>query len=282
MRFFNYLQNMDRRLMYLFLLVVLMGTIYGKWFKQTMPATPEVQGVYDTIDHIQKHKIVILSCWWSAGTIAENRPQTEVIVRHLFAKGIPFAILPWDQNGTTLAYNEAKRISDEMHKTYGKDWISLGWQTGAMPQIVNGLGTDIQGTLKKDRNGTPLGEIPMMKGITSAKDIGLVVEITPSGTVGGWISYLCGPKKVKLAYAPTGVMAPEGYNFLQTGQIVGMLPGVIGAAKYETLLKEHGIISKTDFATSAANALSTSHLLIIVLIILGNVGYFVTRQQMSR
>ena len=46
-----------------------------------------------------------------------------------------------------------------------------------------------------------------------------------------------------------------------------------GAAEYEHLL------GRKDFATKAAGALSTSHLLIIALIIAGNIGYISSRRR---
>ena len=71
-------------------------------------------------------------------------------------------------------------------------------------------------------------------------------------------------------------MAPEGYNPLDAGQIKGMLTGMKGAAEYEPLL------DAKDFATRAAGSLSTSHLLIIVLIIIGNIGYISSRRRRQR
>lgn len=66
-------------------------------------------------------------------------------------------------------------------------------------------------------------------------------------------------------------MAPAGFNPLDAGQIQGMLTGMKGAAEYEKL------IGKPGFATKGTGALSTSHLLIIALIILGNLGLIISR-----
>ena len=100
-------------------------------------------------------------------------------------------------------------------------------------------------------------------------------KFTPSGTLDYWIAYVYGSYRTPLIYCPTAVMAPEGYNPLDAGQIKGMLTGMKGAAEYESLL------GRQDFATRAAGALSTSHLLIIVLIIAGNIGYISSRRRRS-
>ena len=60
---------------------------------------------------------------------------------------------------------------------------------------------------------------------------------------------------------------------LETGQLQGMLTGLKGASEYELLLEKAG------FATSASASLSLSHLLILVLIFLGNLGMFLERKQ---
>jgi hypothetical protein len=115
-----------------------------------------------------------------------------------------------------------------------------------------------------------------MRGVHTVKhDVGLIVEATGSGTLGSWISFVQAIDKVPLAYAPTAVMLAEGYNPLDAHQIVGMLPGLKGAGEYEELLNARG------FSYRAAGGLSTSHLLIVLLIVLGNIGFLLGRKAPS-
>ncbi len=242
-----------------------------------LPVSQEVRGVYDAVEKVPKGKIAVMSIIWSASTDPENRPQTEVMARHMFQKGVPFMLLPFDQQGTTLAYDTVNTIAKEMGKVYGKDWVAIGWRpSGYMDLIIQGMSVDMVGQLKTDRNGTKLSDIPMMKGIKSARNVGLIVEITPSATLPLWIGYMGQPYRVPIAYCPTAVMAPEAYNYLDAHQIVGMLPGLIGATQYEQLLHVQG------FATRAKGALSTSHILMMALIVLGNIGYVLSRRGAGR
>jgi hypothetical protein len=281
MRFLINLQSIDRRIVYVLLAVVVGLFLWWDPIHQKLPVTPEVKGVYTTIEKLAKEnaklpegqkKIAVISVFWNAGTLGENKPQTMVVAKHLFKEGVPFAVLPFDQMGTQLAYNAIDSMAKDMGKTYGKDWIAFGWQP-LFDQTLQALTVDVPGRLKKDRNGTPVNQIPMMKGIKTARDFGMVLEVTGSGTVGSWISYVGQPLQVPIAYAPTGVMVPDGYNLLDAKQICGMLPGLIGATKYEEALGERG------FASRAANSLSASHVLIILLIVLGNIGYYLSRRQ---
>ena len=101
----------------------------------------------------------------------------------------------------------------------------------------------------------------------------------------------------------TAVMAADNYPYLQSGQLIGMLSGLKGAAEYEKLVdvfaKNNKPFSKeiikntwvdiTDKsipyqfkkARIGMNAQSVAHIMIIVFIILGNIGYFVNRKKES-
>ncbi|MFQ6003090.1 MAG: hypothetical protein ACE5KJ_05025, partial [Candidatus Zixiibacteriota bacterium] len=62
------------------------------------------------------------------------------------------------------------------------------------------------------------------------------------------------------------------YPFLASGQIVGLLGGLKGAAEYEILIQKPGMGQR------GMDAQSVSHLVIILLVILGNTSYFLRRK----
>jgi len=101
----------------------------------------------------------------------------------------------------------------------------------------------------------------------------LECEITPAGTVGAWIQFFqrTGDKPIPTLFCPTAVMAAEAFPYLKSGQLQGMLNGLSGAIEYEVLTGEKG------FGTRASASLSYAHLLIILLIVLGNAGMFAER-----
>jgi hypothetical protein len=272
MIFLANLQNIDRRIMYT-LLIVLIAIPLIKPLKMPIPITPQVRGVYDAIEHWQKGKVAIVSVTWDAGTSGENMPQTEAIVRHLMMRHIKFFVLNfWYPQGTQFAQDICGKLAKEYHYKYGRDWCQFGYFPN-MESMLQGLQQNLRAQLKKDRFGTPIDKIPMMNGVRSTRDdIGLVIEITGSASLQNWISFVQGVDGTPIAYAPTAVMVAEGYNPLDAHQIVGMLPGMKGAGEYETLIRHKG------FGFRAAGALSTSHILIILLIILGNVGFIAAKR----
>jgi hypothetical protein len=73
-----------------------------------------------------------------------------------------------------------------------------------------------------------------------------------------------------MAIGMTAVMAPKFYSFLGAGQIVGLLGGMKGAAEYEILIEQE------DAAFRGMDIQSLVHFLIILLVIVGNVGFFLS------
>jgi len=267
------LSTIDRRIMYT-LLIVLVAWPLIRPPNMPLPITPQVLGIYNAVESIPKGKIAIVSMNWDAGTSGENKWQTLAIVRHLMRRRVPilFVGLAYPQ-GAQFAQDIGESIGGEYNLVYGRDWVNAGYRPN-MDNVIKSLRKDIVGTLRTDNNNRPLEDMPMLRRVrTIRRDVGLIVEVTGSATLQSWIAYVQGVDHVPLAYAPTSVMLAEGYNFLDAHQIVGMLPGLKGAGEYEELLK------RRDFGYTGAGALSTSHLLVIVLIILGNIGFILTRRR---
>ena len=68
-------------------------------------------------------------------------------------------------------------------------------------------------------------------------------------------------------------MTPDTVPQMPWGQLFGLLPGIKGAAEYETLIGVPGL------GTRGMPAQEWAHLLVIGFIVLGNLGYFFTRRR---
>ncbi len=271
MTVFERMQRIDRRVMYVLLVAVIALPMFVP-FKLPTAITPEVRGVYDAVESVPKGKLAILSGDWGAGTLAESLPQTEALMRHLFRNNVPFAILPWAPQTTTLMQNTAERLAPEYGKVYGRDWVNWGWKAVPMVAFLKSMAKDIPGTVRQDYRGTPLSELPLMKGVKDIDDIGFVCHITPVGNIMLWVAFIQAVYGTPIAYAPTAVMVAQGYDPLDAKQLVGMLPGLVGGAQYETLLKD------PRSGVRWSNSLSLAELLMIFLIVLANIGYFASRR----
>ncbi len=115
-----------------------------------------------------------------------------------------------------------------------------------------------------------------MRGLKDVHNIGLVIEISGAAMTELWLQFLQGTYGTPLANAVTAVMAPGYYPYLDTKQLQGMLVGAKGAAEMEKLLGRPGQ------ATRIMNVQSWAHLLILALIVMGNLGYFMSRKRDTR
>jgi hypothetical protein len=304
--FFERMQNFDRRWIYLVLAVVLViSLIKGK------PETPivldSVQHLYDAVDAAPagpgQEKLILLETTFAANTLGENGLQTRAIVRHMMLTHKRFAVISIDQQGAKLGPAIVNELAPYYGYEYGKDWISFGLQLGVTPFYKSFL-KDVIGTVKTDSiKHQPLPSYPIMRGIKTIKEIPLLLEMTASASIYPWFQYVqpATTPRLKIGYGPTGVMVAEAYPFLDSGQLIGMAPGLKGAADYEKLvdaLEAKAVESKEikkpyDPKTSSLSGMGQSarqlmftqnyaHLVIILFIFLGNIGMLLARRKPRR
>jgi hypothetical protein len=273
-------QRIDRRYLYLLLALIVAAPFVFDVPVPPAVVLPQTRAFYDTIeqmasDPVAKNKLVILSTNYGAGTLAENNTQTEAVMRHLMKRHLKFAIFAFnDPQGRELGQRVADSIQGQYGYEYGRDYVNFGYRPGdAVVPLLKAAVRDVPGAFRNDFRGTSLAQVPMMQGIKTVNDVGLIIEVTPSATIGAWIQFYqrTGDKPIPTLFCPTAVMAPEAFPYLKSGQLQGMLNGLAGAIEYEVLTGEKG------FGTRASASLSYAHLLIIVLIVLGNAGMFAER-----
>jgi hypothetical protein len=284
--FWDRLQTIDRRVIYAVLLVVILIPLFVPINVPTYPSQ-QSQDFYDTVERIAKdspNKLVIVDGWWSPGTRGENQWQAQAVVTHLMARHLHFAILSFDtQNNTVMQTQIVDPLAKQYGYVYGRDYVNWGFRPlASFVPILKGLVTDIPHTIKKDYKGIPIEQIAVMKGIKTRDDIGAVVEVTPSASAENWLGLFEQNNNPPFLFAPTAVMAPTYYPYIDSKQMAGMLTGIKGAGDYEKLLIDGKLLDKPSFGTRAAGALSLVYALIILLIILGNVGYYAGRAAKRR
>ena len=276
------MQTIDRRIIYGALLLSILIPLFVNISLPNYPARQSVD-FYDTIQKIgsdpaSAKKIVIINGMWSPSTRGENEWQAEAIVTHLMREHIHFATIAFDiQNNTIMQHDVVQPLAKKYGYVYGRDYVNWGFKPPSVYAVtIHGLARDIPGTIKTDANGTPLAQIPVMKTIKTRADVAAVVDITPVASAETWLGQFEENNQPPFLFAPTAVMAPTYYPYLDSKQIAGMLTGIKGAGDYETLLDTH------SFGTQAAGALSVVYALIILLIILGNLGYYMARAARRR
>ncbi len=283
MNILRLLQEVDRRVLYVLLLLAVTLPFFVK-FRLPVAVSPPTQALYDAIDNLPENSFVLFGPNYSGGTRGENGAQSEVLLRHLMLmwhkKKVRFGILSFDPQGKTLAQNIALGLQEEYNKQgynikEGVSWVNFGYRVDQQ-NFVRAMVKDMPGTLVKDIHDAPLTALPIMQGIHTAKDVAFILDVNPTVSYTIYIQFMQGPFKIPMGLAPTAVMAPEAFNYLDSGQIVGLLQGLQGAVEYEQILNTFGR------ATRASNSLSAAHLLLIGFIVLGNIAMVLERGKQRR
>jgi hypothetical protein len=265
------LLSIDRRWVFLVLGISVVVPVFVP-FSVPIHVTDEVEAVFDFVEETKPGEIIFLAIDYDPQTMAELHPMTYSIMRQCFGKGIKLIISALSQNGPGMAEQAIGEVAHEMGAVNGEDYVYLGYKP-YFGIVILAMGQDFRIPFPEDYYNTPLDSLPMMEGIRNYDDIRGVLDISGGNITDAWIAYANGRYQVPVALGVTGVMASDYYPFLQSGQVFGLLGGMKGAAEYEVLTKRAGP------ASEGMKIQTVAHSLIILLILLGNIGYFLAQRK---
>jgi len=155
----------------------------------------------------------------------------------------------------------------------GVDLAFLGYQP-LFYLVILGMGNSIASQFPSDANGNPVAEMPIIQAHKNLRQVDLAVTLAGSSACVTWIVYGTAKVGLRVAFGVTAVMATDYYPYIQSGQIIGMMGGLRGAADYEVLETQGGYTSSTGRAYRGMDVQSLAHLAIILMVVLGNIAYF--------
>jgi hypothetical protein len=259
--------KIDRRIIFLLVFIIVALPIIFP-LNSPVTVTPEVQNIYNDIEKLPSGTPILIAIDYEPSDSPEVDPMTIAILRHCFQKNlrvIVCSIQPTTAAG--IAAKWVKKISTEMHKISGKDYVNLGYKTGGYAVVI-GMGENLRNTFPKDYNGTDVNNMEVLKGVNSLKDIPYMIDIHDDSSVFTWITYGYERYGIKIGAGSTAVMAVGNYASLNAKQLTGIIGGLKGASEYEKLMGYRG------WASNGMDSQEVMHLFIIVLLILGNIMYF--------
>ena len=280
-RFLQRIATIDRRFVYLLVgLAVALPFFFP--LRQRIRVSPPVRQVYDVVESLRPDgKPLLLSMDFDPSTAPELQPMAEAILRHGFARDVEVIVMTLSPTGVSLAEAIIHKVAGEFQRTYGGDYVFLGYKPGSGNVILQ-IGEEIRKLYPTDAAGTPVDDLPLMRSVHNYNDIGLVIALSGTGIVETWITYAVGRYGATYAMGVTAVMASGYYPYINTGQSKGLLGGMKGAAEYEQLLLDNHLASRLGDGSKGMNSQSMAHLLIITLILLGNIHYFVFHRRERR
>ena len=283
MSFYDRLMSLDRRWVYLLVGIAVILPILLQDFGVPLDIPPyitqETRSVYDFVENLEAGDVLFIAIDYDPTAMAELHPMAWAIVRQCFTKDVKLILSGLHQNGVGMGEQLIAEAGKEYNKVNGIDYVYLGYKP--YPGIViMGMGQNFKLFFPKDYYGTPLDSLPMMKKIRNLKDTKGVISIAAGGVADYWINYGAGRYGFPLALCVTGVMTADYYPFLDSGQIFGLLGGMKAAAEYEFLAEEGGYMTKEQFVANRSMPIQTfAHVVIILFIIIGNIGYFMSKRK---
>jgi len=271
MHFLAGLQRIDRRILYILVAAVVIYAIVRP-IGLPIRVNPQTQMTYNFIDSLPAGSTVVLLLDYDASTIPELQTGALAMGRHMFARGIKvIGASMWPQGGNllTLWWDQLKKEFPD--KQYGVDFINLGYKPGGQVWLEGTLSSIPAAVAGIDAFGAPLTQYPIMANIRTAKDAAAWIDLAAGNPGVPEVVKVIGAQGVPIIAGVNAVSVPENLPLLQSGLIKGLIMGMRGSAEYEKLT---GVAGQ---ATAGMDAQSLAHVLLVIFIILGNIGYLAAK-----
>jgi hypothetical protein len=279
--------EIDRRFIYLFVFLALALPLLVK--KSVPPARmSSAERIFELVEKadIKNPDIAFVAMDYGPNLVAENGAQAEVALEHLMRRRIPFAVFSLYVQAEPFLEDVPARIAGRLMNEmpgqewkYGVDWVNLGYRPGQY-LVVQGIpkSQNLVEFFKNDARGNSLAELPAFRGVRTIENIKMLFEFT--GLVGMLDTYIAFFQKEGyrpiIAHGCTSITIPDSYTYLDAGQLNGVFEGIAGAAWYSKLMTDLHSERTPDDAVLINTGLGVAHLLVILLIVLGNLGSFVS------
>jgi hypothetical protein len=279
---YEFFRDLDRRWIFLlmFLAVAIPILLKARFPERT---SPMVRSVFEAIEELPEGSAVLLAYDYDPASQGELQPMAAAFMRHCAKKKHKLYLLTLWPQGVPMLQKAVRILNREYPEyEYGRDYVNLGFRPGA-EGVIKVVVSDLKQLFASDRNGTDLNEIPMTKDLKNIQQMDLIVNVA-AGNPGAkeWVQYASTPYGIKTVVGTTGVTAPALYPYIPD-QLAGILGAIKAAAEYEQAIIEH--YPDLDENPGAQEGLRrmgpqlVAHMLMIVLIVAGNVIYFVGKRK---
>ncbi len=284
----NFLRNLDRRWIFLLMGLAVAVPLLMR-FLPPNSATLMDRSVFEAIEDLPDGSRVLVSFDFDPGSQGELLPMAMAFARHCGFKRhkVYFMCLwplgePFIEDAMNLLESEFEGLE------YGTDYMSFGYKPGGEAVIKNII-VDWKQLFITDSRKQSLDSIPMTANIKSAKAMDLIVNVC-AGDPGAkqWVQYAATPAGLPMVAGCTGVQAPLLYPYIPD-PMAGLLAAIKGAAGYEQILIERypelgtKEMKNSRFSSTAAfqrmGPQFVAHLLMLVLILLGNFIFLLDRKR---
>ena len=277
---YELLKNLHRRWIFLLMFfAVALPILLQAQFPEK--ATGLAEAVFDEIEALENGAPVLLAFDFDPASEGELGPMATAFVRHCCEKQLKMYFMALWPVGPQMIDDAIRDVieTDFSHLVYGEDYVNLGYKSG-MEGVIKVVVTDLRQLYTTDSFGTSIDEIPMMKDVENIQYMDLLINVS-AGYAGTkeWVQYAATPypDEIRIVAGCTGVQAPLLYPYIPQ-QLPGLLGAIKGAAEYEKLVMDkYGGENPPGRYLEGQRRMGpqlVAHLLMILLIIVGNWVYF--------
>ena len=278
MNFFERISKVDSRVIFTLLWVIMCIFLI---FPMGIPLVPSAHTMraYTWIrENIREGDIISLSFDYDFGNMPENFTGQLAIMRMAMEVNARVVTTAMWASGGLVAERAIEALAEEWpDKVYGVDFIHLGFKPGAATFISNLMDDVFMASAHVDAFNQPLDQFPIMQDFRRLTDAALV-NTGGSGSPGAhqWVEIYAVPSGRPYIGSIESVSIPGHVQNVAAGVMTAMIPGMRGSAEMEQLT---GAVSMSSAAMDAQAAV---HMLVIILIVLGNLNFFLLRNKVSR
>jgi len=241
----------------------------NQWFGTSMSPRHSVVGLFRAVDSLSAGSVVLLSFDCDPGTADELAPGVAVVLDHLLQKEVSILAFSTMPAGAPLALQQLEQATLRTGGlSYGEDYLLLGYLPGeesGLRRITGGLALTFPRDYIERRE---INQFALIRRASKLSDIALIVTIAGDRVhVQRWLEQIQAPYGVPLVTVMTAAAEPGLSPYYSSGQLLGMVGGLPGAAEYEALRSGRGP------ASDSADAQALAYLVIIVAALLGGIGH---------
>jgi len=299
--FADRLQSINKPTLF-FILIILTSIplFFGGVIVPDEPDPPVIE-LYKQLESIPAGKTVLLQSDWTLSTRGESMGQFKSVFRILMRQHVKVCLFTLaDPQAPQVARDAIRELNVEQADHHEPlfnewtDWIHIGYFPNAEGTTIS-MVSDVRKAFGGKKANKPLSgmtdifQSPVMAGVHTLKDIPMYLLITASATTTVALQRLSG--HVPLAFMVTGVMGPETQPYYDSHQVAGLSKGLKGVYDLETLMQNGYMMAdgtklpaypgeiNLDRGTSYMPSLHAALTLLILAVVAGNVGVFLSRRK---
>jgi len=266
---FEKLNNIDVRILYLIMTIAVTVPLIRP-IGLPVPIAQQTRASYEAIENnVQPGDLVLVGIDFAPNQEAEMWPQVLAVGTHLARRGARMVLLNMIVGGFRYQERLEEYLVENFDYEYGKNILSLPFSAGR-EAAFQALVSDMKALYEVDFYGTPLNQLQLWNDISGVKDFKLYVEFADAPD--WWVRPMRQADNLLLWNGTVASGASTMAPLYQSGQLCGLIMGMSGGAEYEQLVQQPGP------ASAAMDGQSMGHALIILFVLLGNLGYYMTRK----